>query len=200
MKWVKLVYQLSKQKLLEVGVERLKKKKRDDGVTSEAWNIRGRKTYFCFKCLDDAAVFTELEMKYPRRTVGKKAFMPDLYVQHMLFVYSLQMKGARVASLVMHWLGKWRVLVCMLERSLRYGVKDPTRPLTGGWHFVVDTEPVSGFTNQSLPGAETLLTFHSIPTWFEVLRIESGTPPSISNMANINSNYWWQPTAAGQTG
>lgn len=124
--------QLSKQKLLEVGVEILKKKKRRWGHKRSVKH-RGRKTHFCFKCLDDAAVLTELEMKYPRRTVGKKAFTSDLYVQHMLFVYSLQMKGARVASLVMHWLGKRRVLVCILERSVRYRVKDPTRPLTGGW-------------------------------------------------------------------
>lgn len=129
--------------------------------------------------------------------------MPDLYVQHMLFVYSLQLKGARVASLAMHWLGKRRVLVCTLERSLRYHVKDPTRPLTGGWHTVVDTESVSGLTNQSLPGAETLLRFRPpnlSVTWIEVLRIESGMLPSISNTPDINSNYRWQPTAAGQTG
>lgn len=118
-------------------------------------------------------------------------------------VYSLQMKGARVASLVMHWLGKRRVLVCMLERSLRYRVKDPTRPLTGAWRIVVDTESVSALTNRSLPGAETLLRFR-LPNlsvaWIEVLRIESGPLPSISNTPDINSNYRWQPTAAGQTG
>lgn len=91
----------------------------------------------------------------------------------------------------------------MLERSVRYRVKDPTRPLTGGWHIVVDTESVSGFTNQSLLGAETLLRFcppNLSLTGIEVLRIDGGTLPSISNPPDINSNYRWQPTAAGQTG
>lgn len=135
----------------------------------------------------------------PKEDSGKKrAFMPDLYVQRMPFVSSLRMKGARVASLVMHWLGKRRVLVCMLERSLRYRAKDPTRPLTEVSAHCSGHTIRLRFNKSKSPG-----TFHppnSSPAWIEVLGIESGTLPSISNTADINSNYRWQPTAAGQTG